>query len=95
MKNISVNKDKLKFKELNFYWRVSNSPNPHPNIPSSLPISLGYSKKLGLIKQLPNQKTLDALKKVYSLNYNIGYLQEGFTFKKVILYQLKNLFIKL
>ena len=67
MKNILVNKDKLKFKELNFYWRVSNSPNPHPNIPSRLPISLGYSKKLGLIKQLPNQKTLDALKKVYSL----------------------------
>ena len=67
MKKILVNNDKLKFKELNFYWRVSNSPNPYPNIPSRLHLSLGYSKKLGLIKQLPNQKTLDALKKVYSL----------------------------
>ncbi len=95
MKKILVNNDKLKFKELNFYWRVSNSPNPHPNIPSRLPISLGYSKKLGLIKQLPNQKTLDALKKVYSLNFNIGYLQEGFSFQKGYLVSIKEFIYKI
>ncbi len=63
--------------ELHFYWRTAPSPAPEPGIPVKLPLTLGFDHELGLLKQLVRPETLDALRKVYQLSYNIGYLQEG------------------
>ena len=68
--------------QLSFYWRVSSSKDPHSNIPTKLPFKLSFDKQTQLIMQSSNNKTLKALKDVYSLNYNIGYLQESFSLLK-------------
>ena len=71
----------LKFDELHFYWRVSDKPEPYKEIPSFLPLDLGFDINLSLITQSPSENVLDALAKVYKLGYNIGYLQDDFSFE--------------
>lgn len=64
-------------KQLPFYWRLKEPGAPSFEIPEKLPFEFSVSDD-GLLIQTRNQATLNALEKVYGLDYNIGYIQEGY-----------------
>lgn len=62
---------------LPFYWRLTDSEKfDEGEIPSNLPFELEIEN--GLVRVRRNVELINALEKVYSLDYNIGYIQEGY-----------------
>ncbi len=62
---------------LPFYWRLKDSDAPSFGVPDRLPFEFEVNED-GLLIQSRSEVTLNALEKVYSLDYNIGYIQEGY-----------------
>jgi 2-polyprenyl-3-methyl-5-hydroxy-6-metoxy-1,4-benzoquinol methylase len=65
---------------LPFYWRLTNEVTPPGGIPDRMPFSLEY--KDGLLVQSRTPELLDSLEHIYNLDYNIGYIQEGYEIAK-------------
>jgi len=63
---------------LQFYWRLKNSPEEKNIVPDFLSFTLAYDDKLGLFFQKPSKKILNALNEIYKEEYNIGNIQEIF-----------------
>lgn len=62
---------------LPFYWRLTDSEKfDEGEIPTNLPFELEIEN--GLVRVRRNVELINALEKVYSLDYNIGYIQEGY-----------------
>ncbi|UAA39676.1 methyltransferase domain-containing protein [Paraneptunicella aestuarii] len=69
---------KIHFESLNFYWREKQScQNNDTGIPEFLPFSLEWNSKTNLLQQSHNDYVDECLHKVYQLNENVGYLQDG------------------
>ena len=64
--------------ELSFYWRAADSSEPYAGVPTFLPYVLKYNEDIDLIEQQPQDIVKKALKDVYKLGYNIGYLQDSY-----------------
>ena len=63
---------------LPFYWRVADQPaGPADPVPERLPFTFEWDETLGLLRQQSQPEVLAALKQVYALDENVGYLQEG------------------
>jgi len=70
-------------KKLPFYWRLSNQKNKIKNIVNDFyPFCFDYDYEDGLLIQKRNKKVLKALNTIYTKEYNIGYLQDGYTISK-------------
>lgn len=67
----------LIIKDLPLYWRLKSTDDLNPGIPETFDFSLGFSTE-GLLLQNRYKELLDLLEKIYSLDYNIGYIQEGY-----------------
>lgn len=67
-------------RSLPFYWRLTNEMNPPDGIPDRMPFSLEY--KDGLLVQSRTPQLLASLERIYNLDYNIGYIQEGYEIAK-------------
>lgn len=65
---------------LPFYWRLTNEVIPPEGIPDRMPFSLEY--KDGLLVQSRTRELLDSLEHIYNLDYNIGYIQDGYEIAK-------------
>ena len=65
---------------LPFYWRLTNEGIPPQGIPDRMPFSLEYND--GLLVQSRTPELLDSLEHIYNLDYNIGYIQEGYEIAK-------------
>lgn len=63
--------------ELAFYWRMTYSDDDEQPVPALLPFAFDYQQDLELITQAPNPIVLETLQKTYTLDSNIGYMQEG------------------
>ena len=61
---------------LPFYWRLTNEVSPPRGIPDRMTFSLEY--KDGLLVQSRTPELLDSLEHIYNLDYNIGYIQDGY-----------------
>ena len=62
---------------LPFYWRLTDSEkSDEVEIPTNLPFELEIEN--GLVRVKRNTELINALEKVYSLDYNIGYIQDGY-----------------
>lgn len=60
------------------YWRMTEKPNlPINPFPNFLDITLGIDEDSGYIKQITNDEFWNMMNRIYSENFNIGYLQEG------------------
>ena len=60
-----------------FYWRVTDAPSTHPEIPAFLPFAFAFEPSLQLVIQQRNPEVLGWLDRVYREDANVGYLQEG------------------
>jgi SAM-dependent methyltransferase len=77
---------------LPLYWRLKNYEESNFSIPETMPFDL-YEDSEGLVRQVQSPALMTALEKIYQLDYNIGYIQEGYEiaegyaedFKKYIL----------
>lgn len=70
-------------KKLPFYWRLSNPKNKIKNVVNDFyPFCFDYNYEDGLLIQKRDKKVLKALNTIYTEEYNIGYLQDGYTISK-------------
>ena len=70
-------------KKLPFYWRLSNPKNKIKNVVNDFyPFCFDYDYEDGLLIQKRDKKVLKALNTIYTEEYNIGYLQDGYTISK-------------
>lgn len=64
---------------LPFYWRLASSEDPeYDYLPSNYKFTLERDMRSGLLSQVRSSELLNYLETVYSMDYNIGYLQEGY-----------------
>jgi SAM-dependent methyltransferase len=63
--------------ELSFYWRMADKHGAPASAPIFLPFTFGFDAQTQLITQEPNARVLEALRRTYLEDHNIGYLQEG------------------
>ena len=63
--------------ELPFYWRMADRHGASAPVPTLLPFAFGFEARTRLITQEPNPRVLEALRRTYLEDHNIGYLQEG------------------
>ncbi len=63
--------------ELSFYWRMAGKHGAPASAPVFLPFAFGFDARARLITQEPNVRVLEALRRTYLEDHNIGYLQEG------------------
>ena len=64
--------------DIAFYWRMLDRyPSDADGTPAFLPFDFSVDAALGLVIQRRNPLVLDWLKRVYELDSNVGYLQEG------------------
>lgn len=64
---------------LPFYWRLaSTTDSEYDFLPSNYSFSLEFNQDFGLLSQVRSDELLTHLETVYSMDYNIGYLQEGY-----------------
>lgn len=68
----------LKLDQLQFYWRLKDSPNEKNIVSDFLPFVFTFDNKIGLFSQKSSKKILNALKVIYKEEYNIGNIQEIF-----------------
>jgi len=64
------------------YWRVATSMESVNGIPKTLPFTFDVMLQHGLVIQQREPQTLEVLKKIYTQEANVGYLQEGNDFSK-------------
>ena len=70
-------------KDLPFYWRLSNINNKTRNVVNDFyPFSFDFDFENGLLIQRRDREVLKALKTIYTEEYNIGYLQDGYSIAK-------------
>ena len=62
---------------LPLYWRLKSKSESNFSIPETLPFDL-YEDDEGLVRQVQSPGLMTALEKIYRLDYNIGYIQEGY-----------------
>lgn len=62
--------------EMPFYWRLKNRVDRPNVVADRLPFSFSHDPRIGLLTQATDEKLLTSLRKIYSENYNIGYLQD-------------------
>lgn len=75
--------NEIKIKKLPFYWRLYNPKNKIKNIVNDFyPFCFDYDSENQLLIQKRNKKVLKALNMIYTEEYNIGYLQDGYTISK-------------
>lgn len=74
---MSSNPPILEISALPFYWRLKSEKDLKSPVPERLNFQLEVGES-GLVTQKRRPELLDALDTVYQLNYNIGYLQEGY-----------------
>lgn len=65
---------------LPFYWRLTKDINAPKGVPERIPFSLEFEN--GLLIQSRTPELLASLKTIYNLDYNIGYIQEGYEIAK-------------
>jgi 2-polyprenyl-3-methyl-5-hydroxy-6-metoxy-1,4-benzoquinol methylase len=65
---------------LPFYWRLTKDLNSPNGVPERMPFSLEFRD--GLLIQSRTPELLESLKSIYNLDYNIGYIQEGYEIAK-------------
>jgi hypothetical protein len=63
--------------ELPFYWRMADRHGASAPVPTLLPFAFGFEARTRLITQEPNPRVLEALRRTYLEDHNIGYLQKG------------------
>lgn len=69
----------LKINQLPFYWRLNNeNPNYIEGVKTNYNFSFDFDKKNYVLIQKRQNNVLTALRRIYSEEYNIGYLQEGY-----------------
>lgn len=62
---------------LPLYWRLRSFDESSFGIPETMPFDL-YEDNEGLVRQVQTPALMAALEKIYQLDYNIGYIQEGY-----------------
>jgi SAM-dependent methyltransferase len=67
----------IEISQLPLYWRVSSTLQQVDGIPQTLPFVFDVDERHGLLTQRRVASTLDILERIYSLEANVGYLQEG------------------
>lgn len=73
----------ITIKHLPFYWRLSKIKNKTKNVVNDFyPFSFDFDYENGLLIQKRNGEVLKALTSIYTEEYNIGYLQDGYSIAK-------------
>jgi 2-polyprenyl-3-methyl-5-hydroxy-6-metoxy-1,4-benzoquinol methylase len=67
----------LTINNLPFYYRLKSDEDVKFEIPENYPFQFDFDN-FGLLTQRRNPELLNLLEKVYSLDYNIGYIQDGY-----------------
>lgn len=67
----------LNLGDMQFYWRLTHRAQEANPVSNFLPFSLGIDRELSLVRQKKNSITESALKLIYQLEANVGYLEDG------------------
>jgi SAM-dependent methyltransferase len=67
----------IALQNLPFYWRLRSDEDIESPVPLNYPLTLEFNE-LGHLSARRSKELLGHLETIYSLDYNIGYLQEGY-----------------
>jgi 2-polyprenyl-3-methyl-5-hydroxy-6-metoxy-1,4-benzoquinol methylase len=69
--------EKVVIERMHFYWRMTESSSALNPFPSFLPVELAFEKTEGILKLKTNDQFWSLLNDMYTMEENVGYLQQG------------------